>query len=143
MRPSSTEHETEQNASFRGLPNEISPRERPTDTETAPVAPQTSEQLLVRDVIGRNPVHVEKKLTELVLERFTANKKGLDNPLSTDSETLLLHTVRKIENSSEFIRHFLDFVNDNPSFIKSVTGLVRYEQRNRAAEKNMIDDSCR
>lgn len=67
----SAEGEGEREASFRVFSDQSASDEQPTSTKTATVAPQTSEQFLVRQTATSTPVLFEDVLNKLVLETLT------------------------------------------------------------------------
>lgn len=82
-------------------------------------------------------------MNKLVLETLITNLNGVDNRVSAAMETLVLHTVRKVVRSLEFMSPFSDAVIDNLGFITQVAALVRFKQRGLAAEKGNIEDRFR
>lgn len=120
--PLPTQCETKRDIPSLVISDQAGREERPTSTETVPVALRTSNQLLVRKAVTGIPVHIEASLSKLVLETLTSSLEGVDNLVSTTLETLVLHTVRKVVNSREFVRQFLDAVLDKHGFINPVAG---------------------
>lgn len=138
-------------ASFHVFVDQVVLEERPESIETAPVAPLTNEQVLFRDVLAGILVHIEEAENKLVLETLTAGQKSVDNRLLATLETLVLHTVQKVENSSESMDSdefstfckFLDVVIDNHGLITPMTAFVKSEQRKLETERVRIEDRCR
>lgn len=64
--------EVQRDKCFRVFADQIAPKKRPTNTETSPVAPQTSEQPLVCDAVVCTLTRVEEASSKLVLETHIA-----------------------------------------------------------------------
>lgn len=115
-------------------------KEQPANIEAVPVAPRTSEQLLVGDVVAGIPIHSEETLSKLVLQTLISGKKGRENHVSKALETVMLHTVQMVVSSPEFVCKFLNIVINNPGFVNTVAVLVRSEKRKLAVEQDEVEN---
>lgn len=74
---------------------------------------------------------------------MNADNKGVNNILFAALETLVILTIHKDVNFSEFISQFSNAVIDNPRLIAPVAALVNSEQQDLATEKAKMKDRCR
>lgn len=91
--PLTTGGESEREASFRLVADEMVSEKQLANVKTTPVAPLTSEQLLVRDAVAAFPEHIERMVGSLVLGKLTENHLGVNNHLPVASETIVVRTL--------------------------------------------------
>lgn len=143
MSSSPIEDEPERNKSLRVIADQVVSEEQPANIDTVPIAPLTSQQLLVHDTVTGLPVHVKEAVNKFVLERLTAKPEGVDDLLSVVLETSVIRTIYMVVNSPEFIRRFLGGIIDNLGFIAPVAALVKLEQQKLVTKQAKIEDTCR
>lgn len=93
----------------------------------APFVSVTSEELLVHSLEAGIPVHMEKEIRNLLLGPLATNQKGVDNPMSKASETLVNYIVHSISFSAKLMSLFLDAVIGKPGWISGTVISVEQE----------------
>lgn len=141
--PLTTGGEQMREASLCAVSDQIILEERLANVDTTPVAPIKSEQLRVRDAVEGIPVDVKEAASNLVFRTPTANQKGVDNHLLAALETLVVCTVHKVVNSSEFMSRFSDAVIDRLWFVALVAISIKLKHQNLVTKQIKIANRCR
>lgn len=85
--------ETECEASFHIFSDQVVLEERPTNIETTPVAPYTSEELLVRAAVTSIPLHAEEALSKLVLKTLTVTQRCRQSCIDSLKDLIAPHRM--------------------------------------------------
>lgn len=107
-----------------------------------PVAPPTSEQILVCKAIAAILFNDEEVTTKHVLKIITALHQGVDNRLSAALESFIELIVKKVVHSLETIAHITEAVINDPGFFVQIVALDKLEQRKYTKKKATIKKPC-
>lgn len=128
---------------FRAVSDAVFSKDQPANLEHGPVAPRTSNHILMPNEIAGISFHVTEPMTTLVFETVTARHKGVDKHLSTALESLVDHIVKKVVHSPGKIGPIDEDVIDNPGCFVPVAVFVKSEQRKYTDERARIKQRCR
>lgn len=111
--------------------------------EHGTVAPQISDQILVRNEISGIPLHAEKAMTKMELETPWTQQKAVENRLLAVLESSIERFVRKVVRSVQTIAEVTRAGIDSSGFISPTDVLVRSEKRKCTEKIGKIEDHCR